>query len=72
MPDEVLGELNAAVLLDIDVELSTNGDKPSDAEILAEVRGEIIQKEKDDIDVVYVEPLAPPSAFGVEKAIQVL
>ena len=61
--------LNAAVLLDIDAELSTN--KPSDAEIRAEVRGEAIQEE-DDIDVVYDEPPAPPSAFEVEKAIEVL
>ena len=35
MSDEVPEELNAAVLLDIDAELSANGDKPSDAEILA-------------------------------------
>ena len=59
-------------MLDIDTELSTNGDKPTDAEILAEVRGEAIQEEEDDIDVVYDEPPAPPSAFEVEKAIEVL
>ena len=57
--------------MDIDVELSTNGDKPSDAEILAEVRGETIQEE-DDIDVTYDEPPAPPSAIEVEKVIEVL
>ena len=68
LPDEVPEELNAAVLLDIDAELSTNGDKPSDAEILATVRVKAIQEE-DDIDAVYDEPLAPPSAFEVEKAI---
>ena len=56
--------------MDIDVELSTNGDKPSDAEILAEVRGETIQE--DDIDVTYDEPPAPPSAIEVEKVIEVL
>ena len=70
-PDEVPEELNAAVLLNIDAELSTNRDKPSDAEILAEVQGEAIQEE-DDIDVVYDEPPAPPSVFKVEKAIEVL
>ena len=60
-------------MLDIDAELSTYGDKPSDAEILAEVRGEAIQEEeKDDIDVVYDEPPVPPSAFEVEKAAEVL
>ena len=44
--DEVTEELNVAVLLDIDAELSTNGDKLSDAEILAEVRGEAIQEKQ--------------------------
>ena len=71
LPDKVPEELNAAVLLDIDAKLSTDGDKPSDAEILAEVRGEAIQEE-DDIDFVYDELPALPSAFGVEKAIEVL
>ena len=71
MPDEVPEELNAAVLLDIDAELAKNREKPSDAEILAEIRGETIQEE-DDIDFVYGEPPAPPSAFEVEKAIEVL
>ena len=71
LPDDVPEELNAAVVLDIDVELSANRDKPSDAEILAELRGETMQEE-DDIDVVYDEPPAPPSAFGVEKTIEVL
>ena len=76
LPYEVPEELNAAVLLDIDAELSTNGDKLSDAEILAEVRGEAIQEEEEeeegDIDLVYDESSAPPSAFEVEKAIEVL
>ena len=71
MPDEVPEELNAAVFLDIDAELAKNRDKPSDAEILAEIRGETIQEE-DDIYFVYGEPPAPPSAFEVEKAIEVL
>ena len=70
MADEVAEDLNAAVLLDIDAELSTREDKPSDPEIFAKVRGEAIQeqeKEDDDIDVVYAEPLAK-----VEEAIEVL
>ena len=69
MPDEVPEELNAAVLLDIDAELSTNGDKPSYAEIRAEVRGEAIQGE-DDIDDVYGEPPAPPSVFEQKKPLR--
>ena len=36
-PDEVTEELTAAVLLDINAKLSTNGDNPSDAKIFAEV-----------------------------------
>ena len=35
-------------------------------------RGEAIQEEEDDIDIVYDEPPVPPSAFEVEKAIEVL
>ena len=59
-------------MLDIDAKLYwTNGDKPRDAEISAEVWREAIQEE-DNIDVVYDEPSAPPSAFEVEKAIEVL
>ena len=65
LPDEVPEKLNAVVLLDIDAELSTNGDKPSDAEVLEELPGESIQEEEYDIDVVYDEPRAPPSAFEV-------
>ena len=37
LPDEAPEELNATALLDINAELSANGGKPSDAEILAEV-----------------------------------
>ena len=73
MSDEVPEDLNAAVLLDIDTELSTNGDKPCDAEILAEVGGKVIQgEEEDDVDVVYDEPPASESVFQIEKAIEVL
>ena len=76
LPDEVPEELNTvntAILLGVDAGLSTNGDKPSDAEILAEVRGEAIQGEKeDDIDVVYDELPAPPLVFEAENAIEVL
>ena len=69
-PNEVWEELNAVVLFDIDAELSTNGDKPSDAENFAEERGEAIQEEEDDIDVVYDERSAPPSAFEIEKPLR--
>ena len=58
--------------MDIDAELSTNGDKPSDAEIFAEVWGEAVQKEEDDINVVYDESPAPSSAFQLEKNMKVL
>ena len=58
--------------MDVDAELLTNGDKSSDAEILAEVWGEAIQKEEDDINVVYDESPAPSSAFELEKDMEVL
>ena len=64
LPDEFPEKLNAAVLLDISAKLSTYGDKPSDAEILADVWGETIQEE-DDTDVVYDEPSAPVSVLEV-------
>ena len=69
VPDVVAEDLNAAVLLDIDAELSIREDKPSDPEIFAKVRGEAIQDQEkdDDIDVVYAEPLAK-----VEEATEVL
>ena len=71
LPDEIPEELNAAVLLDINPALSTNRDKPRDAEILAEIQGEAIQEEH-DIGVVYDDPPAPPSAFKIGKVIEVL
>ena len=71
LPDKVLKKLNEAALLDIVADLSTNRGKPSDAEILAEVRGKAIQEEE-NIDIVYDEPSAPPSAFEEEKTIEVL
>ena len=46
LPNEAPEGLNAAVLLDIDTELSKNGDKPSNAEILAEMRGKVVQEEQ--------------------------
>ena len=73
MPDEAPEELNAAILLDINAELSTKGDKPSDAEILTEIRGKVNQKEEiDEINVVHDEPSEPQSALEVNKAIEAL
>ena len=40
LPDDAPDELISAVLLDIDAELSANRDKPSNAEILAEIMRE--------------------------------
>ena len=44
--------------LDIDAELSTNGVKPSDADILADIRGEIVDDEEAD-DALEVEDEPP-------------
>ena len=71
LPNEVPEELNAAVLLDINPALSTNRDKPRDAEILAEIQGEAIQEEH-DIGVVYDESPAPPSAFEIANVFEIL
>ena len=73
MPDESPEELNADVFMDIDAHLSTNGGKRSDAEILAEIREEIVQEEEsDDISAVYDKPQEPTSALEVNRAIEVL
>ena len=73
MPDESPEELNADVFMDIDAQLSTNGGKRSDAEILAEIQEEIVQEEEsDDISAVYDKPQEPTSALEVNRAIEVL
>ena len=62
-----------AVLMDIDVLLSTNWDKPSDAKILAEIWGQVVpEEETDDISVVYDEQPELPSVLEVNRATVVL
>ena len=55
------------------VELSTSGGKPSDADILAEIRGEIVDDEEAD-DALEVEGKPPvcPTSLEVDKALEVL
>ena len=73
MPKEALEELNATDLLDVDAELSTNGEKPSDAEIIAEIRGEVPDDEDEtDIDFVIDDPKVLPTEMEIEKAIEAL
>ena len=73
MPKEALEELNATDLLDVDAELSTNGEKPSDAEIIAEIRGEVPDDEDEtDIDFVIDDPKVPHTEIEIEKAIEAL
>ena len=73
MPEESPEELNAADILDPDAELSTNGEKPSDAEIIAEIRGEVPDDEDEtDIDFVIDDPKVPPTEIEIEKAIEAL
>ena len=73
LPEEAPEELNATDLLDIDAELSTNGEKPSDAEIIAEIRGEVPDDEDEtDIDFVIDDPKVPPTEIETEKAIEAL
>ena len=74
MPEEAPEELNATDLLDVDAELSTNGEKPSDAEIIAEIRGEVPDNDEDetDIDFVIDDPKLPLTEIEIEKAVEAL
>ena len=63
MPEEAPEELNATDLLDVDAELSLNGEKPSNAEIIGEIRGEV-PDDKDETDIDFV--------IEIEKAIEAL
>ena len=73
MPEEAPEELNATDLLDVDAELSTNGEKPSDVEIIAEIRGKVPDdKDETDIDFVIDEPKVHPTEKEIEKAIEAL
>ena len=73
LPEEVPLQYNAAALIDCDEEIATSGDSPTDADILAFVRGELPpdEEEKDDIEVEE-EPPACPASFEVDKAITTL
>ena len=73
LPEETPEELNATDVLDVDAELSTNGENPSDAEIIAEIRGEVTDdKDETDIDFVIDDPKVPPTEIEIEKAIEAL
>ena len=73
IPEEVPLQYDAAVLIDFDEEIATSRDSPTDADILAFVRGELPpdEEEKDDIEVEE-EPPACPASFEVDKAITTL
>ena len=74
LPEEAPEELNTTNLLDVDAELSTNGEKPSDAEIIAEIRGEVPDNDEDetDIDFVIDDPKLPLTEIEIEKAVEAL
>ena len=74
MPEEAPEELNTTDPLDVDAELSTNGEKPSDAEIIAEIRGEVPDNDEDetDIDFVIDDPKLPLTEIEIEKAVEAL
>ena len=73
MPEEASEELNATDLLDVDAELSTNGEEPSDTEVIAEIRGEVSDDEDEtDIDFAIDDPKVPPTEIEREKAIETL
>ena len=57
--------------MDVDAELSTNEEKPSDAEIIAEIRGEVLHDEDEtDIDFAINDLKVPPTEIEIEKAIE--
>ena len=65
LPEKVPLQCNAAVLLEIDKEIATSGDKPTDADILAFIRGESPSDEEDeDESEVKGKPPACPASFG--------
>ena len=74
LPEEAPEELNPTYLLDVDAELSTNREKPSDAEIIAEIRGEVPDNDEDetDIDFVIDDPKLPLTEIEIEKAVEAL
>ena len=73
LPEETPEKLNATDVSDVDAELSTNGENPSDAEIIAEIRGEVPDdKDETDIDFVIDDPKVPPTEIEIEKAIEAL
>ena len=73
LPEEAPEEMNVTDFFDVDVELSTNGEKPIDAEIIAEIRGEVPDDEDEtDIDFVIDDPKVHPTEIEIEKAIEAL
>ena len=74
LPEEAPEELNATDLLEVDAELSTNGEKPSEAEIIAEIRGEVPDNDEGetDIDFVIDDPKLPLTEIEIEKAVEAL
>ena len=66
-------KLSATYFLDIDAELSTNGGKPTDADILAEVRGEPFDEGETD-DTLEVDDESPicPTSLEVDQALKIL
>ena len=60
--EEIPAELNAAVLLDNDAELSMSGSKLSHADILANIRHESVDEEQTDaLEVEDESPVCPTS-----------
>ena len=69
LPEEVPLRCNAAALLEIDEEIATSGDKPTDADMLAFIRGESpSDEEEEDESEVEDKPPACPANFKVDKA----
>ena len=73
LPEEVPLRCNAAALLEINEEIATSGDKPTDADILAFIRGgSPSNEEEEDKSEIEDKPPACPASFEVDKAVESL
>ena len=73
LPEEVPLQCNAAALLEVDEEIATSGDKPTDADILAFIRGGSPSDEEDeDESEIEDKPPVYPASFEVDKAAESL
>ena len=73
LPEETPLQCNAATILEIDEEIATSGDKPTNADILVFIREEFTSVEEEENDIEgEEEPLECPNSFQVDRAVKTL